>query len=179
MLALAGKFCVILTGLVCVCFETSPAKALEGVPISPALAKMLYYLHPVQPKAPDWPMIGALNENPTDSEVQVWSTNEKSECDSENFDDGCRGHMFYFVLSESFLGGRRFGFKTGPAFHLTLRSFEQIPAESNSGRSCVLFTLEERVKVNPKKPRWEEQITHICATPRGFVKYRPPAGTKP
>jgi len=113
--------------------------------------------------------------------IIIRAINDANECTYDDFTEICRGHTLYVVVSEDNLGGARFGFRVGPAFFIRVISFGQIPAESNGGRSCVLFTLEERVKVNPKKPRWEEKITHICATPRGFVKYRPTAaaGTKP
>jgi len=146
---------------------------------TPTIGHIIERLYTIYPTKKTTPENEKVPEGSSEWPVLIRAINDSDECTAENFSNSCRGYTLHFVVSDDLLGGRRFAFKAGPAFFIRVVSFEQIPAESNGGRSCVLFTLEERVKVNPKAPRWEEKITHICATPRGFVKYRPPAGTKP
>jgi len=167
--------------VVALCGFACQAWALDTKPLPKSLVEMLAHLAPIYPSVDDWPRYDSDPPRQTDWELRIWSVEEMSECTEENFSDSCRGHTVFITISEWELGGKRFGFRAGPAFSVSVRSIAQIPAESNSGRTCALFTLEERVKVNPKKPRWEVKITHICATPRGFVKYRPTAaaGAKP
>jgi len=155
------------------------AQALDTAAHTAAMGHLLAGLYAIYPPENSTPQNERVDASRGEWVVIIWGLNDGDECTTDDFGESCRAHRLHFVVSDGLLGGRQFSFRAGPAFFVRVVSFRQIPAEENGGSSCVLFTLEERVKVNPKAPRWEEKITYICATPRGFVKYRPPGGKKP